>query len=114
VVAPAGYGKSTLLGLARRPDPQQGDDGVHVDSRISDPAVVWSGIIGTLAGMLPPGCQQLISSRHTFRLPVARLRATVRQIPHEIGVTWQTSKAWKASTDPVFTANDGDPVFLPT
>jgi LuxR family maltose regulon positive regulatory protein len=145
VVAPAGYGKTTLLALWHA-DPARGRELVvfTANGRDSDPAVLWSGIIGALAealpagawtvparmvrrsspdidavvlpalraaladvaasrgvtlalddwhritepvcqhqlaalaGMLPPGCQLLISSRHPPALHVARLRATGR------------------------------------
>jgi LuxR family maltose regulon positive regulatory protein len=143
IVAPAGYGKSTLLALWHA-DPARSNALVvfAVDGRDSDPVVLWSGVIGalaaalpagawsgparmlrqsspeidavvlpalqatlaevavrrgvtlaldgwhlvtepvchrqlaTLSGMLPPGCQLLISSRHTPPLPLARLRAS--------------------------------------
>jgi LuxR family maltose regulon positive regulatory protein len=150
IVAPAGYGKSTLLALWHA-DPARSKELVvfTADSRDSDPVLLWSGIIGALAaalpagtwsvparllrrsgdgidtvmlpalqailaeaavprgltlalddwhlvtepmchhqlaalaGMLPPGCQLLISSRHPPSMPVARLRANGRLL--EIG-----------------------------
>src|SRR4051812_18005488 len=56
MVAPAGYGKSTLLALWHA-DPARSKELVvfTVDGRDSEPAVLWSGIIGALAAVLPAG-----------------------------------------------------------